>query len=77
MPPTARACITAFSKAQFNVGRMLLHAAELQITHPHSGQPLTLIAPLSGDFARLLGELGWADALPAAWLGDTSAPAQG
>jgi tRNA pseudouridine65 synthase len=60
-----------FFQQQFNVGCMLLHAVALSIRHPHSGQPLTITAPLSGDFARLLHELGWAEALPAAWLGDT------
>ncbi|WP_174874633.1 pseudouridine synthase [Vogesella oryzae] len=59
-----------FFLSQFNVGRMLLHAVELTLTHPHSGQPLTITAPLSGNFARLLREFGWQDALPAAWLGD-------
>ena len=57
-----------FFQQQFNVGRMLLHAVELSLRHPHSGQPLTITAPLSGDFARLLHELGWAEVLPAAWL---------
>lgn len=59
-----------FFQQQFNVGRMLLHAAELTLAHPHSGQALTITAPLSGDFARLIDELGWRAALPAAWLGD-------
>lgn len=62
-----------FFQTQFNVGRMLLHAVELSIRHPHSGEALTITAPLSGDFARLLHELGWAEALPAAWLGDAGA----
>ena len=60
-----------FFQQQFNVGRMLLHAVELSIRHPHSGETLTITAPLTGDFAHLLHELGWAGALPAAWLGDT------
>jgi len=62
-----------FFQTQFNVGRMLLHAVELSIRHPHSGEALTITAPLSGDFARLVHELGWAGALPAAWLGDAGA----
>lgn len=59
-----------FFQQQFGVGRMLLHAVELTLQHPYSGQPLTITAPLSGDFARLLREFGWDSALPAAWLGD-------
>ncbi|MDC7698188.1 pseudouridine synthase [Vogesella indigofera] len=60
-----------FFQTQFNVGRMLLHAVELSIRHPHSGEALTITAPLSGDFARLVHELGWAEVLPATWLGES------
>jgi len=37
------------------VGRHLLHATSLTVTHPLSGERLTLAAPLPEDFQRLLG----------------------
>lgn len=33
--------------------RMLLHAAKLEIAHPHSGEPLSVRCPIAPDFARL------------------------
>ena len=65
-----------FFQSQFNVGRMLLHAAELQITHPYSREALTLTAPLTDDFARLMHALDWAAALPEAWLAEGSPATQ-
>ncbi len=37
--------------------RHALHARRLTITHPNSGQPLTLEAPLPSDMSRVLDEL--------------------
>lgn len=33
-----------------NAARPMLHAAELEMTHPSTGQPLRVAAPLPGDF---------------------------
>ncbi len=46
---------------QLDCHRLLLACTELAFTHPVSGAPLTLRAPLSGDFAALLHRLGWPD----------------
>lgn len=43
-----------FFREYFQCQRLLLHAAELTITHPHSQQPLTLHAPLPPDFAEVV-----------------------
>lgn len=48
----------------FACDRLLLASTELRLTHPVTGAPLQLTAPLSKDFARLLGRLGWAAAVP-------------
>lgn len=49
----------------FGCQRMLLACARMQLVHPVSGQPLDLLAPLDGDFARVVDALGWQAALPA------------
>ncbi len=51
----------------FGADRMLLHCARLTFPHPDGGT-LTVNAPVSGRFARVIGELGWQDALAAALL---------
>jgi hypothetical protein len=33
-----------------NAARPMLHAAELEMAHPLTGQPLRVAAPLPGDF---------------------------
>ncbi len=45
-------------RERFGFHRLALHASEMRLRHPRSGQPLHLHAPLAPDFARLLGELG-------------------
>lgn len=61
----------------FDCRRMLLACVELWLTHPVTGAPLTLSAPLAADFAGLLAALGWAAQLPPHWLpaGDAAPPA--
>jgi tRNA pseudouridine65 synthase len=49
----------------FGCQRMLLACARMQLVHPVSGQPLDMLAPLDGDFARVVDALGWQAALPA------------
>ena len=47
----------------FGSDRLLLACVELQLTHPVTGAPLALRAPLAEDFARVATALGWATAL--------------
>ena len=43
----------------FGCHRMLLACLEMRLTHPVSGEPIKLSAPLSDDFASVLDALGW------------------
>ena len=43
----------------FGCRRMLLACTALRLTHPVSGEPLRLVAPLQEDFADVLARLGW------------------
>lgn len=43
--------------------RLLLACTQLSFTHPVSGLPQTINAPVSGDFAALLARFGWLSAL--------------
>lgn len=54
----------------FGSHRLLLAALEMGLTHPVSGAPLVLEAPLAREFAAVLGQLGWLDAIPARWRPD-------
>ena len=40
--------------------RPFLHALRLGVTHPVDGRPLTFVAPLAADLARVLDEIGGA-----------------
>lgn len=51
-----------FFAEHFGVRRLLLACVELTLTHPMTGAPLKLEAPLEEDFARLIQTLGWAEA---------------
>jgi tRNA pseudouridine65 synthase len=42
---------------QFNMNTMLLHARQLQFTHPTTGEAVTIEAPFQSEFARMLGTL--------------------
>lgn len=42
-----------FIREEFNCHRMLLHAAELQIRHPHTNEILTIKAPLDDTFESM------------------------
>jgi len=52
-----------FFAEHFGCPRLLLACLRLELTHPTSGAPLRLEAPLEGDFARLVATLGWTAAL--------------
>ena len=45
--------------------RLLLHAQALTITHPATGERLTVTAPLDETFTRLLERMGWQGVYPA------------
>jgi tRNA pseudouridine65 synthase len=45
-------------RERFGFHRLALHAWQLRLRHPRTGQPLHLHAPLPADFARLLVQLG-------------------
>ena len=49
--------------AHTGCARLLLHCAEMGFSHPISGAPLRMDAPLTGAFARLMQTLGWHSAL--------------
>jgi tRNA pseudouridine65 synthase len=61
-----------FFRESLGVGRLLLHAASLRLTHPLSGADLCILAPLDGTWNALLERLGWGDALDGDPLGETS-----
>ena len=44
---------------RFGCNRLLLACLEMRLTHPLSGQPLTLEATLADDFISLIEKLGW------------------
>lgn len=48
-----------FFRQELGCGRLLLHAAELSLPHPASGEILTIAAPPDRELARLLDRLGW------------------
>lgn len=58
-------------REHFACHRMLLHAWQLALNHPLSGQPLTLSAPLDATWQSLLARFGWQPALAMAASGPT------
>lgn len=48
-----------FFQDQYGCHRLLLACVELAFTHPGSGVPITLSAPITGEFAAVLARLGW------------------
>ncbi|MGD8266947.1 MAG: pseudouridine synthase, partial [Desulfobacterales bacterium] len=55
-------------KEHWNCGRLLLAATELTLPLPGTRTPLKLIAPLEGLFREMILTLGWAAAVPTAWM---------
>ena len=58
-----------FFSTRYGSNRLLLAATELSFTHPYNQTALTLIAPLDATFTAVIDQLGWRNAVPAAWLG--------
>jgi 23S rRNA pseudouridine955/2504/2580 synthase len=48
----------ALARGPLRFGRMFLHAQRLTVTHPASGERLTVLAPLPAECERLLQQLG-------------------
>jgi len=49
----------SFFREQFNCHRLLLAATALELNHPHSGEALSISAPLDEGFATLLSGNPW------------------
>lgn len=63
-----------YFKDQLDAGRLLLHATQLQLSHPHSDDSLTIDAPVDICIRQLLSRFDWLDALPSQW--HTAPPSQ-
>ncbi|WP_312042921.1 tRNA pseudouridine(65) synthase TruC [Erwinia sp.] len=48
----------------FGMTRLMLHASELRLTHPVTGEPLLLRAGLDTVWQSMMAQFGWQDALP-------------
>ena len=48
-----------FFREKLGCRRMLLHAAQIAFPHPHTGEQITVVAPVEGDFEKVLEQLGW------------------
>src|SRR5690606_6610245 len=52
-----------FFQQQFSCPGLMLAATELAFTHPITNQPMSISAPLSPSFTRIIHEFGWAHTL--------------
>ncbi len=50
--------------AHFGMQRLMLHASELSLTHPVTGEPLVLRAGLDAIWQRMMAQFGWQACLP-------------
>jgi tRNA pseudouridine65 synthase len=57
-----------FFRQQFDCHRLLLHAAELTLVHPLTGEHVTFTAPLDARFTQVLTALNWQETVPRSWL---------
>ncbi len=46
-------------KEKWEMETMLLHASFLTFNHPHSGESISVEAPLQPEFIRVMGLMGW------------------
>lgn len=53
-----------FFRERLQCRRLLLAATRLEFTHPYSGEPVTIDAPLDAAFLAVVDQLDWRDALP-------------
>jgi tRNA pseudouridine65 synthase len=52
-------------RGEWNLHRLALHAWRVDLQHPVTGAPLTIVAPIPDDLGMVLAALGLAGALPA------------
>lgn len=57
-----------FFQEYFSSHRLLLAATQLRFSHPLTGQPITINAPLDATFRRVITAMTWQDAIPSHWL---------
>ncbi len=43
----------------FGLQRLMLHASQLSLTHPFTGEPLTIHAGLDDTWMQALSQFGW------------------
>ncbi len=55
-----------------NAGRLLLACTEMQLTHPVTGEPLNIQAPLDQVMHHLLKRFHWENSIPQPWLDEAS-----
>ncbi|TRZ95974.1 MAG: pseudouridylate synthase [Rhodocyclaceae bacterium] len=51
-----------YFQQRFGCGRLLLACIRLELRHPQGGRAISIVAPLTGDFASVVGALGWEQA---------------
>ncbi len=52
------------ASAHFGLNRLMLHASELSLTHPFTGEPLVIRAGLDAVWQQMLQQFNWQDKLP-------------
>lgn len=57
-----------FFREHYGCDRMLLHAQQLQLAHPVSGEPLRICAPPDTPWQQLLTEFAWQAAFESSFL---------
>lgn len=55
-----------FFRANHGLHRLALHALAVTFPHPSTGEPVSVRAPVTGEFCRCLAALGLLEAVPAA-----------
>ena len=58
----------------FGLQRLMLHASQLSLTHPFTGEPLTIHACLDDTWMQALSQFGWRGLLPENERVEFSAP---
>lgn len=48
-----------FFQAEFGCDRLLLACVEMAFRHPHSGERISIAAPVTEQFAKVIRQLGW------------------
>lgn len=56
-----------YFKETLNAGRLLLHASQMQLPHPETGETLIFNAPIDETLNQLFERFDWLEALPKQW----------